>query len=374
MIYFNQAATSWPKPESVREAVLSSLEQLPVSQNRSAVANEIGDVFLNCRKKIAALFNIKEYKRIYFTSSATDAFNKIIPGLCLENKKILVTANEHNAVLRPLYNNYSSENIAVAGCDKWGFLDIDSFKSSLNKDVKAVFVNHCSNVTGAVQDIKLISEMVHEAGALLILDVSQSAGIVDIDVDGNDIDVLVFTGHKGLYGPTGTGGFYISPAVKLKPVVFGGTGYDSRNVYADFNNPEYEVGTQNLHGISGLMAGVEFVEKTGVINIAGQEKKLIDFIRHGLKDIDKIHIYGNEKCEGPVFSFNVEGLKPHDVSYILKNSYDIITRSGIHCAPFIHETIGSGEDGCVRASVSYFNTEDEAETFVSAVKEIAGLI
>lgn len=370
MIYLNQASTTYPKPEQVINAVTAAITLPPFSQGRSSTNGDSLDVRSACRQKLAQLFHIKNQKRIYFTSGATDAFNRIVRGLELEQKKVVVTQTEHNAVLRPLYNICKNTEIAIAKCDKEGSLSLSELKNQIDNNTAAVFVNHCSNVTGIVLPLEEIGKIVHEKGALLIVDVSQSAGIFDIDVEKMGIDILAFTGHKGLYGPQGTGGFYIRPGIYLRPSVYGGTGHDSRRLVVDDAFEEHEAGTQNLHGLYGLCAGIDFVMETGLSTIRKKEQELMSVMKQGLLDIKKVRVYGANDSVGSLVSFNLHGIRADDAAYILANSYDLVLRSGFHCAPLIHQALGCEEHGTIRASVSYFNTFEEIEKFLDAVAEL----
>ena len=385
MIYLNQAATTYPKPETVKEAVKAAIALPPFSQNRTFSAEHQEDISEKCRQRLAKLFHIENRDRIYFTSGATDSFNRIVRGLDLEGQRVIATANEHNAVLRPLYNLYDHLQIDIADIDSEGNLLYEQLEKMLQKSAKAVFVNQCSNVIGKTVDLETISEMAHRAGALVVADVSQSAGHMEVDAEKMGIDILVFTGHKGLFGPQGTGGYYVNPNIRLKQTVFGGTGYDSKRLVMDEDSAEYEVGTQNLHGLAGLCAGVDFVLQQGVQTIQKKEQELLEILRRELGGMKHITVYGGsvsadkasekessrkDACGGSVLSFNVRGLSPSDVGYILANSYDIIVRSGFHCAPLVHSALGTDEKGTVRVSVSCFNTVEDIEKLIAAVREL----
>lgn len=369
MIYLNQAATTWPKPKMVEKAVQAAIALPPFSQNRSAAADNENIIEL-CRKKLARLFHIEDEKRIYFSSGATDSFNRIIRGLELEDKKVLVTQSEHNALLRPLYNMYKNVEIDVVNCDSEGNLLYEELEKKITEDVSVVFINHCSNVTGVTVDLKRIARIVHAKDAILVVDGSQSAGHIKIDVEKQGIDILVFTGHKGLFGPQGTGGYYVRPGITLKTTVYGGTGYDSKRLVMEEYNNEYEVGTQNVHGISGLSAGVDYILQEGITNIQYKEQQLMTKLKQELCKMKNVIVYGNKNEVGLVLSFNICGLIPSDVAYILANNYEIVVRSGFHCAPLIHQALGTDEKGTVRVSVSYFNTMEEVEQFLKVVKEL----
>lgn len=369
MIYLNQAATTWPKPEQVEKAAQAAIVLPPFSQNRSVASDNVNVMEL-CKKTLGKLFNIEDWNRIFFSSGATDSFNRIVRGLALCKKKVIVTANEHNAVLRPLYNIYKDIQIEIIGCSEDGELLYDELEEKLTPDVSAVFVNYCSNVTGMSVDLERIAKIVHKTEAVFIVDCSQSAGHIPVDVMKQEIDILVFTGHKGLFALQGTGGYYVRNGILLKPSVYGGTGYDSKRLVMAYDNEEYEVGTQNMHGIATLQAGADYVLKKGVNVICEYEKMLITTMRRKLHCLNKVIVYGKDDCSGSVVSFNIKGLNPADTAYILANNYNIIIRSGYHCAPLIHEALGCDNFGTVRVSVSCFNTIDEINQFLEAIEEL----
>lgn len=367
MVYLNNAATSWPKPPSVIKAVTEALAHEPVSVLRSN-RSEHDDVLTELRKKLGRLFNISDWKRIFLCSSATDAFNRIVDGLGLESCDYSI--DSHNSVLRPLANKGHYPEDATLG-------------SVPHYD--ALFLNHCCNVTGEICDIwswrlqipdsrgKIVNRKL-ENRKLLVLDAAQSAGCIPIDVDGWGVDILVFTGHKGLFGPMGTGGYYVRRGIDLRPSQFGGTGRDSSIIeYGDGDEWEYEVGTQNLPGLAGLMAGVDYVLERGVENIRKKEHRLTQWLIDELRAIDKVQLYvaPTADVQGPVVSFNIQGLNPSDVGYILQNSYGITVRTGLHCAPLIHRRLGTEKFGTVRASLSDFTTQQDLQALVQAVSEIS---
>ena len=312
------------------------------------------------RQKLGRLFHISDWERIFFCSSATDAINRIVDGLKLHSYDYSI--DSHNSVLRPLANKEQ-----YLGDGRLAHYD-------------ALFLNHCSNVTGEIcnigrewQNYQIVNRQSGNR-QLLILDVAQSAGCIPIDVDGWGVDILVFTGHKGLYGPMGSGGYYVRRGIDLRPSQFGGTGRDSSIIeYGDGDEWEYEVGTQNLPGLAGLMAGVDYVLERGVENIRTKEQQLTQWLINELRDIDKVQLYvaPTADVQGPVVSFNIQGLNPSDVGYILQNSYGITVRTGLHCSPLIHHRLGTEKFGTVRASLSDFTTQQDLQTLVQAVNEIS---
>lgn len=375
MIYFNNSATSYPKPEIVKKTYLDSLIAPPSGQFRSALAYDDADIFSACRERLGNLMGIEQTDRIFFASGSTEGLNALFYGLGISADEIITTVTEHNSVLRPLYNIPSLKGEPVLlPCDKNGFVAPELFEAEAKKrKYRAIVLNHCSNVTGAVQDAKTIGEIAKRYDLICILDVSQSAGCLEIKADEWKVDALAFTGHKSLMGLQGTGGYYVRSGLYFTPLKFGGTGLDSSRIRYDGQGYEYEVGTQNSAGIAALSAAVKWVGDLGIDAIVRKEKRLSERLIEGLSAIDGIRIFGRElKERGPVVSFNMEGFVPSDLAYILQNSFDIVTRAGLHCAPLIHEHIGSGESGTLRVSFSYFNTEAEVDELILALKEIAG--
>ena len=405
MVYLNNAATSWPKPPSVLEAVSAALAGEPVSPLRSSLSKD-DDLLLELRQKLGRLFNISDWQRIFFCSSATDAFNRLIDGLGISSYDYAI--DSHNSVLRPLANKSqhleaSPTTLSQSSSGSAGNPARTPNPSGTLCDV--LFLNHCSNVTGEICDVrhkgqdyqivnrksvnrKSDSQIVNRK--LLVLDAAQSAGCIPIDVDGWGVDILVFTGHKGLFGPMGVGGYYVRRGIDLRPSQFGGTGRDSSVIeYGENDEWEYEVGTQNMPGLAGLKAGVDYVLQRGVENICEKEQQLTRWLIDELRGIPKVQLYvasgagpgggtvGHTAAagvQGPVVSFNIKGLQPSDVGYILQNSYGITVRTGLHCAPLIHRRLGTGMYGTVRASLSDFTTLHDLQALVKAVSEISGSI
>lgn len=382
MIYLNQAATSYPKPQRVLDAHAEALSKIPSGQFRSS-ADETGskDVFTECKENLGNLLGIKDIDRIFFSSGATASSNAIIYGLGLKDAHVITTATEHNSILRPLFNLKGEEGlVTVVPCDENGYVKIRDIEDALREDVKAVFINHCSNVTGMVQEIEEITRVVHKRGIPIIVDASQSAGCIPVNVDQWDVDGLIFTGHKSLFGAQGSGGHYVKKSLDLKPFMYGGTGYDSSRIEYDDSFYEFEVGTANMPGIIDLNAGVSYILDRSVKMIQTEERRKMRRLYDGLSLFKAVKVYGEfEKNIGPVLSFNIIGLRPSDVSYILQNAYGIIVRTGIHCAPFIHSCIGSGENGSgesgtVRISISDLTNDSDIDGFLEAVKDIAGSV
>ncbi|MCD8290673.1 MAG: aminotransferase class V-fold PLP-dependent enzyme [Prevotella sp.] len=382
MIYLNNAATTYPKPRPVTEALVAAWQLPPESPFRSTSFQGENDVMTACRKNLGRLFGISDYERIYFTSGATDSINRVFGGLDLLDLPIVVTCTEHNSVLRPLFNNpMLSKNMHIVDCDDKGrvlpesiekvLANCDAYKRQFGIEYSGLMVmNHCSNVTGAVQEAERVGEICRKHGFLFILDVSQSAGCIPISVDKWGVDVLAFTGHKSLFGPQGTGGYYVRRGLFFRPIMFGGTGVDSNRLVYSGEDFEYEVGTQNIVGITGLNAGVRYVLDRGVENIEREEQEKITYLYEEMSKIQDIVVYGNATDnKGPVMSFNIKGIPPSDVGFILQNAYDITVRTGLHCSPLIHRAIHS-KGGTVRVSISDLSSWEDVKELLRAISKI----
>lgn len=375
MIYLNNAATSYPKPKEVIEAVSKCIQEMPVNSARSSFEREVEDIDYSCRSKLAKLFNISDPYRIIFTSGSTEALNLAIKGAGLENSHVITTQIEHNSVIRPLMTMKVEGLIELdfAECDNTGYVEPENIERLIKSNTKAIVVNHSSNVTGSILDLKTISEIAHKHNCILIVDASQSAGNIPIDAEGWGIDMLAFTGHKSLYGLQGIGGLYIREGLYPKPLKVGGTGVLSEVLLQPEGMPlYYEAGTPNTPGIVSLDAGIDFIFKTGMDNIhrhkARLVKKAIDFF----KDNEFVKIYTSEKNNSLAnFCFTIENMVPEEVGYMLESSFDITVRTGLHCAPLILEPLGVHPWGTVRASPSFFTTDEEMDKFIHAVAEIA---
>lgn len=377
MIYLNNASTSYPKPDKVIKAVDKQFENIVTDSHRSNLSNIDDDVITSCRKKLANFFNVKDHNQIIFTLNATEALNQAIIGLSnlkTDKNHIITTSTEHNSVLRPLhYLEQNNINVTYVQSNKKGFIDPDDIKKEITNKTLAIVVNHCSNVIGTLQDIYTISLIAKENNVLFIVDASQSAGLVPINVE--NIDFLAFTGHKSLFGPQGTGGFYINKNLNLFPLKTGGTGSKSDLLYQPYDMPSYyESGTHNTHGIAGLNAGVEFVIQTGLEKIEAKEKFLFETLLNELKQNNNVEIYGYEnggKTSCSMLSFNIKGIKSFDAGYILENSFEIIVRTGLHCAPLIHKNMNSFPYGTIRASWTFLTDIDSIYELAEAIKTIS---
>lgn len=378
MIYLDNAATSFPKPESVYDEILKCMKTYAANPGRSShdMAIKAESKIMDARKEISILFNIKNPLNIVFTSNATESLNIAIKGLEEKKAHFISTHIEHNSVLRPL--NAIRENgaeVTLLKVNKEGYLDIQDIKKNIKKNTKAIIINHASNVLGTLQNIKEIGKMARENGIIFVVDASQSAGVIPIDVEEDNIDILAFPGHKGLFGPQGTGGIYIREGIKLKSYMQGGTGSISNlMVQPEFLPDRFESGTRNTPGIVGLYEGVKFINKVGINNIRKHENILVSYLISELKKMSQITIYGgcNYKNRGAVVSINIDNIDSADVGYFL-NEKGIAVRTGYHCAPLIHNIIGTVNKGTVRISPGYFNTLEDIENLLKALKDMIKL-
>jgi len=376
MIYFNNNATSYPKPDCVISAVRNNLAEIPVNTYRSGFkARSVVDM---CRGKVADLFNVDNLNNIIFTSGSTEALNLAIFGL--ENPKHIITTDiEHNSVLRPLkiLERDIGLAITIVGCDDEGFINPAEIEENIIDQTSAIIVNHCSNVTGTIQDIDTISKIARKHQVPFILDAAQSAGAVDIDLQKTPVDLLAFTGHKSLFASTGIGGLVINSDIYLKPLKVGGTGIRSDYLYQPETMPVYyEAGTHNTVGLAALAAGIDYISEKGIESIHKAKSEIFHIVMNGLKHIPGIIFYGGTGLRNklPVINFGLKGISIADIAFILGESFDINLRAGLHCAPLIHNSLNSLPQGTVRLSFSHFNTPTEALYLVEAVSKIANSV
>lgn len=382
LIYLDNSATTYPKPDSVYKFMDSFYREHGVNPGRSGfdAALEAEEIVMNTRKLLTEFFNAgKDINRLTFSYNASDSLNMIIQGLASKGDHVITTMLEHNSVLRPLYHYEMNGVIEVSYIkfDERGYVDPDDIKKAIRKNTKMVIINHCSNVIGTIQPIAEIGKICKEAGVLLIVDSTQSAGAIPIDMQAMGIDVLVFTGHKCLMGPTGIGGSYVMENVTVKHTRFGGTGVRSAQL-THLNEYPYrlECGTLNLVGVAGLNAGVKWIMKNGMESLHNKEMQLWEKLRKGIQSIDNVITYcaKNTENHNPVLSFNIKGFEAGDVGTMLDVDYNIACRTGLQCAPRVHTVLETDKiHGTVRLSIGPFNTEEHIDKVIEAVKEIAEL-
>jgi cysteine desulfurase family protein len=380
MIYLDNSATSFPKPDVVYDFMTNFYRTHGVSPSRSGfdAAMETEEMVSETRKLLTDLFHGgNDPNRLTFSYNATDSLNIILQGLAEKGDHVISTMLEHNSVLRPLYcmEQQGIIDVTYVSFDNAGYVCPDDIKKAIRPNTKFVVCTHCSNVLGTVQPLAEIGKICKEAGVLLVVDGSQGAGAVNVDMIQSNIDVYIFTGHKCLMGPTGIGGSYVREGVNIRHTRYGGTGV--RSAYpAHLEEYPYrlEAGTLNLVGVAGLNAGVKWVLQQGVENIHKKEIILWDKLRTHLQNIEGVTTYCavDSKNQNPVLSFNINGLEAGDAGMMLDVDYDIACRTGLQCAPKVHERIGTiDKHGTVRFSVGAFTTEAEIDAAIEAVREIA---
>ncbi|MFC5653190.1 aminotransferase class V-fold PLP-dependent enzyme [Paenibacillus solisilvae] len=377
IIYLDHAATSWPKPPEVIEAVVRAMEQDAANPGRGShqMAVRASRVLFDTRKSLAKLFRIHNPNDIAFALNTTMALNMAIKGLLQPGDHVIATAIEHNSVRRPLeyLKRALSVEVTYVELGATGEMNVKQLERSIQAKTKLVVVNHSSNLLGSIIDIAAIGEITRKRGIKLLVDAAQTAGLVDIDVEAMGIDMLAFPGHKGLLGPQGTGGLYIHPDVELMPLMHGGTGSQSESVEQPTVRPDrYEAGTQNTPGIAGLKAGIQHVLHETIQKIHTREWMLTQRLMEGLSAVNGVRILGPAlgRSRTGIVSFIIDGADPSETAFILDQHYKIAVRSGFHCTPLAHGTAGTLETGAVRASVGCFTTESEVDTLINAVKEI----
>ena len=376
-VYLDNAATSWPKPPEVIAAMQAYLENGGGSPGRAAHGKSLASARMvyETRDALSSLFNATSPDRVIFTKNATEAINLLLFGFLNPGDHVIVSSMEHNAVMRPLRQLESrGVSLSVAACDSCGRLDPLTIKTALTPRTRLVLLVHASNVTGTLLPIAEVANIAREAGIRFAVDAAQTAGVHPIDVQSGGIDFLTFTGHKSLGGPQGTGGLVIGPDVDLRPLMFGGTGSasESENQPA-FLPDKLESGTLNAIGIAGLGASLAALTEFGVENVLAHERKLMKLFRDGLKEMPDIEVYGPENTAESVgvLSLNVASRPCEEVGMELERNFDILTRTGLHCAPAAHRTIGTFGRGTVRFSVSRFNTESDSHAALEALSKIA---
>jgi len=379
-IYFDNAATSWPKPESVINAVEACLRETGGNPGRSGhrLSLDAGRVIFDTREALAELFGIDNPLRIVLTKNATEALNTAVFGLFQPGDHVITSSMEHNSLMRPLRAmEKMGVDLTVLPCSAAGELDPDQIGPVVRKNTKAVFITHASNVTGTIMPIADVGRVARRHGILLCVDAAQTAGVLPLDIDEMSVDLLAFSGHKSLYGLQGTGGLYIREDIekRLSPLMRGGTG--SRSEYEeqpDFMPDKFESGTPNTPGFAGLRAGISFILSQDMDIIRNHEKRLTDIFLQGIREIEGLTIYGpgDASRQTAVVSFTIRGLDPAEAALELEERFGIMSRPGLHCAPAAHRTIGSFPLGTIRFSFGWFNREEEITLAIDAVRELAG--
>ncbi len=379
IIYFDNAATSFPKPEKVIQAMVHFSREIGASPGRSGhrLAIEAGRVVFEAREGIARLFGVKDSSRVVFGLNATEGINQGLKGLLRPGDHVITSSMEHNSVMRPLRAMMKEGlEVTILNCSPEGLLDPSEVKKGIRPNTRMVVLNHASNVVGTIQPLSEIGEVCRRQEVLFFVDAAQSAGAIPIDMEREKIDLLAFTGHKALFGPPGTGGLVLGERVEEKelvPVKRGGTGSRSeQEEQPDFLPDLCESGTPNAVGLAGLLAGLEFVMKVGIEKIRRHENRLTEKLLQGLLKIGGVTVYGPRTAERQLatVSFNLKGVTPSEVGLRLDEDFGILCRVGLHCAPAAHRTLRTFPEGTVRFGLSYLNREEEVEESLQAVGRI----
>ena len=378
MIYFDNAATTMMKPPEVARAVARAIDSFGgVGRGVHDASLSAGLAVYRCRQQVAQLFNAPDAKRVAFGLNVTEALNAVIGGLLHAGEHAITTAASHNSVLRPLYRKVDEEGaeLDILPVAPDASIDYDAFAALFRPNTKLVAVTHASNLTGDVYDVARMARIAHEHGALICIDAAQTAGVVPIDMQRDGIDIVAFTGHKSLYGPQGTGGVVLGEDIDLPWFKVGGSGTHSYDrEHPSFYPERLEAGTLNAHGIAGLSAGIAHIEELGVSEIARQTAVLADRFEAGVRDIPDVRIIGGHGGIGRtgIVAINVGDIDSAQVADALGYDYGICVRAGAHCAPLMHEAMGTAQQGAVRFSFSHFNTAEEVDAGIAAIREIAG--
>lgn len=382
LIYLDNSATTYPKPDAVYKFMDSFYREHGVNPGRSGfdAALEAEEIVMNTRRLLTEFFNAgSDINRLTFSYNASDSLNMVLQGLAEKGDHVITTMLEHNSVLRPLFHLEKNGVIQVSYIkfDEKGYINPDDIKKAIRKNTKMVVVNHCSNVIGTIQPVAEIGRICKEAGVLFVVDSTQSAGTIPIDMKAMGIDALIFTGHKCLLGPTGIGGSYVMENVPVKYTRFGGTGVRSaQETHLEEFPYRLECGTLNLVGVAGLNAGVKWIQSNGMENLHGREMALFSKLRKGIQETENVITYCAEGDgnHNPILCFNIKGFEAGDVGTMLDIDYNVACRTGLHCAPKVHQVLGTDKiHGAVRLSIGPFNTEEHIDTAINAVKEIAAI-
>lgn len=379
MIYLDNAATSWPKPESVYQTMDEFLRKKGGNPGRGSHSMAVAarETVEETRLLIARLINASEVERVIFTLNCTEALNLGLKGLLRPGDHVITSCIGHNSVVRPL-RKLEQQGVKITRlppCPETGVMSLHDIEEAITQETKLVVVTHASNVTGTIQPIEEYAVVARKYGLIFMVDAAQTAGKYPIDVQAGNIDLLALSGHKGLFGPPGTGVLCVGNRVDLDPLREGGTGSYSEQEEQPYLLPDrYESGTINSVGISGLGAGLRYIFSEGLEKISAHGQYLIDRLIEGLANVPKVRLYGGAKDrskQAPIVSLNIEGYEPGEVGAILDQTFDVKVRTGLHCAPGAHRTLGTFPLGTVRLSPGYFNTKEEIDLTVHALEKIA---
>lgn len=376
MIYMDNAATTMHKPQEVIDAVVMAMSSMGnAGRGVNEASLSASRIIYDTREKLCRLFGAEDPRQIVFTPNSTESLNIAIKGILNPGDHVIATMLEHNSVLRPLYEmEKKGVRLTIVKSDQNGRFDLKDIEDAIAEDTKMIVCTNGSNLTGNYVDPKPVGTLARERGIVFVVDASQTAGVFPIDVQKMKIDVLCFTGHKGMLAPQGTGGMYVRKGLVIRPLKSGGSGVQTYSKTHPIEMPTaLEAGTLNGHGIAGLHAAVEYLEKTGVDNIRAREQDLMWRFYEGVKDIPGVKVYGDfsSKNRCPIVTLNIGDYDSSEVSDELLTEYGISTRAGGHCAPLMHEALGTVEQGAVRFSFSHYNTEEEVDTAIEAIRELS---
>lgn len=377
MIYLDNGATTYHKPEAVIQAVADAMRHMGNSGRGSHQASlGASRTIYDTRVLVSELFGLGNPLQVAFTANSTASLNMAVQGIFSPGDHVITTMLEHNSVLRPLYRmRENGVELTIVRADRLGNIRYEDMEAAIRPNTKGIICTHASNLTGNLVDIARVGEICRRASLVFILDASQTAGVFDIDMGMMGIDVLCFTGHKSLMGPQGTGGICVREGISIRPLMAGGSGTHSYSELHPSDMPEaLEAGTVNGHGIAGLHAALEFIKETGMESIRNREQLLMRRFYQGVSDIRGVTVYGDFSrmdVHAPVVALNIRDHDSGEVSDGLAVDYGIYTRAGAHCAPLMHQALGTVEQGAVRFSMSYYNTEEEMDQAVLAVREMA---
>jgi len=377
ILYMDNAATSFPKPECVYDAVDHFNRNLGANPGRGTNVRtmQAGAVVLEAREALAQLFNIRDSAQIAFMANVTEAINTGLKGWLQPGDHIITTSMEHNSVARPIYAmTQRGVEWTILPCSTQGDLDPKLVEKTIKSNTRMICMLHASNLVGTIMPIAEVGRIARRHEIVFMVDTAQTAGVLELDVEKQNIDLLAFTGHKGLFGPQGTGGLYVRPGLEITPLKEGGTGSSSESLQQpDFMPDRLESGTLNTPGIVGLKAGVEFILSTGREQIQAHEQRLTNILLEELPKIKRVQVYGHDSkvARTAVVAFNIEGMDCGELSMRLEYDYGIVTRSGLHCTPLAHETLGTTELGACRLSPGFFNSENDMERVLLAIRKIS---
>ncbi|MCL6576882.1 aminotransferase class V-fold PLP-dependent enzyme [Kyrpidia sp.] len=380
MIYLDNAASTWPKPPGVAEAVKEMVANNGANPGRGThkMAMQAARVVARARSAVATLFGVRNPEDLIFTHNATEALNMAIFGLLKPGDHVVTTMLEHNSVRRPLEALRRRGWIEVTYVQSTeNGIAPEEVRAAFRSDTRLLAVTHASNVLGTLVDIDAMTEIAHANGAFCLVDAAQTAGSFPIDVTRSEIDLLAVPGHKGLFGPQGTGALYIRPGLELEPFLYGGTGSHSEEPDQPLERPiRYESGTLNTPGLAGLAVGAEFVSQIGPSAIGQHNQALIQSLREGLESLPGIKFTGPGRGEprADLLAFSLRGVDSTELAVLLSDQYEIAVRSGLHCSPLAHQVAGTLDEGLVRVSVSWFNTENDIRECVAAIRELADFL